>query len=118
MFEDLEVANRLVHFSDVDRAFGYLRKEEERSPWLIFLNLGQQDTKSMEFLKTLKSDRKLKLIPVVSLATSRDQATVSRSFDYTAAGYMVRPSEHTEPLKAINAILQYWTLCGSPSNGR
>jgi CheY-like chemotaxis protein len=110
-FEDLKVASPLVHFADGDEALSHLRSQTEDKPWFILLSLGSPETREMEFLKVIKSEKTLKLIPVVLLAASSNQETVEQSFKLGAAGYIVKPSEHSQLLEAIRTILLYWTLC-------
>ena len=64
----------------------------------------------IEFLKIIKSHRELKKIPVVVLTTSNNEKDIVESFEYNAAGYMVKPADYEEFVTTMRAICDYWML--------
>jgi len=64
----------------------------------------------IEFLRIVKADDHLKSIPVVVLTTSREESDRMESFNLSVAGYIVKPVEFENFVKAVKAIKVYWTL--------
>jgi len=68
----------------------------------------------IEFLKVIKMDPDLKLLPVIMLTTSRADIERNESFYSGAAGYMVKPVEYKQFVEVMRAINIYWTLSELP----
>ena len=67
-----------------------------------------------QFLKAVKQDRQLKLIPVVILTTSREERDKIEAFNLGAAGYMVKPIDSNRFVEIARIIDLYWTLSELP----
>ena len=79
---------------------------------LVLLDLGLPDSQGLE-----TADRVCRVyphIPVVVLTTSKEESDVVASFDYGAAGYMVKPVDYKRFLETIDVINRYWTLSKLP----
>ena len=111
--ESLNNKYKWCHFKTKDEALEYLQKEKNL-PQLILFGLEHGDYESIEFLKTIKNNNNLKLIPIVMISTSDDQFHVLESFNHGAAGYMVKSNDHLELAGLINTIMQYWNICELP----
>lgn len=112
--KDRQISNPLIHPRDGGEALRYLNDPANKKPGIIFLDLDMKGIDGFEFLQNIKSDDKLKKIPVVVLTVSRNADDVSRSFELGAAGYIVKPSDYKEFVKMIETIQKYWTLSESP----
>ena len=88
---------------------------ENDLPGLIVLDLNMPRMNGIEFLKTVKNHAGLKKVPVVVLTTSKAQQDISASFDFGAAGYMVKPLDYKEFVEAVVTIAQYWRLSELPA---
>jgi CheY-like chemotaxis protein len=116
-FKDLRVVNELVAMEDGEAALDYLRGHGGPKPCVILLDLNMPKMSGMEFLKIIKTDETLRMIPVVVLTTSNTEEDVARSFELGAAGYMVKSIDYIEFTETIRAIDLYWTLSKLPLNG-
>ncbi len=85
-----------------------------RRPDLILLDLNMPKMNGIEFLKVVKADENLRMIPVVVLTTSHEQRDIVESFELSAAGYMVKSADYAEFARIIRMIDKYWTLSETP----
>jgi len=112
--EEVEINNRLDTVSNGEEALAYLLSAENDLPALILLDLNMPRMNGMEFLRTVKSHAGLKKIPVVVLTTSRAEQDISASFEFGAAGYVVKPLDYREFIEAVVTIARYWQLSELP----
>ncbi|MCP3676575.1 MAG: response regulator [Deltaproteobacteria bacterium] len=68
----------------------------------------------IEFLKVIKNDDDLKRIPVIVLTTSQEERDRVESFTLSVAGYIVKPVEFEDFVRAVQVIDVYWTLSELP----
>jgi CheY-like chemotaxis protein len=111
---DLHVSNSLARVADGREALAWLRDPANRTPGLILLDLNLPVMCGLEFLKVAKADETLRRIPVVILTTSRLEADKLTSFEYSVAGYMIKPVDYQQFVEVVRAINLYWTLSESP----
>lgn len=116
-FTDLKIKTQLVPTHDGEEALEYLRNKNSKKPCFILLDWNMPKMNGAEFLKTIKTDEKLRKIPVVIHSTSSTQEDINKSFELGAAGYMVKSQNYEKSMNTIRAIGQYWTLCEQPPNG-
>jgi CheY-like chemotaxis protein len=116
-FRDLHVANPLVPAGDGEEALAYLRNNGTAKPCVILLDLNMPKMSGTEFLKVVKEDQTLKMIPVVVFTTSSAEQDIARSFELGAAGYMVKSVDYDKFIETIRTIDSYWTLSKLPPNG-
>jgi len=112
--DDLHVINPLVVRNNGEEALKYLRNEANERPGLILLDLRMPRMNGIEFLKVIKKDDKLKIIPVVVLTTSKEDEDKTESFNLGVAGYMMKPVDYIEFVEVIRTIQMYWILSESP----
>ncbi len=114
-FEDLHVTNPLVVTYNGEEALKYLKStKNKRLPGLILLDLRMPRMDGIEFLKVIKKDGKLKIIPVVALTTSKEDEDKTESFNFGVSGYMMKPVNYKDFVEVIRTIKMYWTLSESP----
>jgi len=114
---DLDVANQLVPAGDGEEALEYLRSQRTAKPCVILLDLNMPKMSGTEFLKIIKEDETLRMIPVVVFTTSNSEQDIARSFELGAAGYMVKSVDYDKFIETIKMINSYWTLSKLPPNG-
>ncbi len=115
--EDLRVTNQLVPMGDGKAALDYLRSCGALKPSVILLDLNMPRMSGTEFLRIVKTDEALRMIPVVVLTTSDTEQDIAKSFDLGAAGYMVKSVDYDKFIETIKVINLYWTLRKLPPNG-
>ena len=115
-----KIANELQITSNAEEALNilhYISKSNGNLPCpdLILLDLNMPGMGGKEFLKNIKSDEKLKRIPVVVLTTSSSEKDVIDSYKLQAAGYIHKPVTLEEFKRIMIDIEGYWfLLCRLP----
>ncbi len=116
-FNKNKMSNPLFTVENGEEALAFLRHEEPYTdpqksprPGLILLDINMPIMNGIEFLKIVKADEDLKSIPVVVLTTSGEESDRVESFNLSVAGYIVKPVEFEDFVKAVKAIKVYWTL--------
>ncbi len=108
-----KIANDLHICGCAEAALEYLQNSMNNSqghpiPDLILLDLNLPGMGGKEFLKTLKEDEKLDIIPVVVLTTSDSDKDVLESFKLQAAGYVKKPVCLEEFSQVVQDLTDYW----------
>jgi len=113
-FDELHITNPLAVTHNGEEALEYLRNGKNKRPGLILLDLRMPRMDGIEFLKTMKKDNQLKMIPVVTLTTSREDQDKAESYNFGVSGYMMKPVNYKDFVEVIRTIKMYWTLSESP----
>lgn len=115
VFRELQLLDGLVIAVDCENALARLRQTNGEKPHLILLDLEMPRTSALGFLKAVKSDERLQMIPVVALGATDDAEHVSRCYGLGAAGYMVKPASYADLLDKMTTVCGYWSLSRLPS---
>ena len=110
----IKMKHPLVHAENGEEALEYLKNPNNEKPWIILLDLNMPRMNGLEFLQVAKKDDVLKSIPVVVLTTSKEQQDRIASFNFSVAGYMIKPVDYAQFVEMMRAIQMYWTLCQQP----
>jgi CheY-like chemotaxis protein len=116
-FEESRLANRLLSVEDGQEALDYLHRKGKYNdnvkfpmPNLILLDLRLPKVDGLEVLKTIKSDQKLSVIPVVILTTSSVESDMVKAYEWHANSYLVKPVDFTQFNKLMNTFGYYWVV--------
>lgn len=111
---EANVTNTLYVASNGEEALTFLREHPHERPGIILLDLNMPRMNGIEFLGAIKADNQLKTIPVVVLTTSNEDRDRFQAFQYSAAGYMVKPVEYGKFVEMMKIIHGYWTISELP----
>jgi two-component system, chemotaxis family, response regulator Rcp1 len=107
-----KVRNNLHVARDGVEAMAFLRREAQHAdaarPDLILLDLNLPRMDGREVLSAIKSDARLKTIPVVVLTTSRAEQDVLRSYELQANCYITKPVDLEQFLTVVRSIEDFW----------
>lgn len=81
---------------------------------LILLDLNMPRMSGIEFLQELRSDPKLRSIPVVILTTSNQDQDRLRAYDLNVAGYLLKPVQFGNFSDLMASLNTYWAMCELP----
>ncbi len=111
-FEENGIEKPIVTAWNGEEALTYLKAESSdmRIPNLILLDLNMPIMNGFEFLKAVKSDDRLKVIPVVVLTSSISRIDMNDSYDNCVAGYIEKPLDPEGYREIVRVLDQYWTL--------
>ena len=84
-------------------------------PAVILLDLKMPKVDGLEVLRTIKKDPDLRVIPVVMLTSSREEADLTRSYESGANSYVVKPVEFDEFMRTVRDLGLFWGLVNEPS---
>lgn len=108
--KDINVTNPVYTAGNGEEALELLRDGKTEKPGVILLDLNMPRMNGIEFLRVIKNDASLKMIPVVVLTTSKEEEDKVESFSLGVAGYMIKPVDYIKFVEVIRAINMYWTL--------
>jgi CheY-like chemotaxis protein len=118
--EKSRLANPVVSVRDGAEALDYLRREGEwasradENPAVILLDKKLPKIDGHEVLKSVRSDERLKRIPVVMLTSSREEKDLLRSYDLGVNAYVVKPVEFDDFMAAISDLGMFWAVLNEP----
>lgn len=115
-FQDLNLENEVVFFSDGQKALDYLT-ETETEPFIIFSDINMPRLSGMELRKKVheNEDLRLKSIPYLFFTTSAEQRHVIDAYSKSIQGFFVKPSDFKELKDTLHSIVDYWQRCVSPN---
>jgi CheY-like chemotaxis protein len=68
----------------------------------------------LEVLRQIKSDERLKSIPVVMFTSSREESDLIRSYRLGANAYIVKPVDFQDFSRVIKLAGEFWTTVNEP----
>ena len=95
----------------LDFLFGegkYKSRDITELPHLILLDLNLPKMNGHEVLRTIRSNKITRLIPVVILSSSDEANDVKKGYDLGNNSYVRKPVDYEEFCDTIKAIGQYW----------
>lgn len=113
-FKDVDVSNQIDLVGNGEEALEFLRNQDNERPCLIFLDLNMPKMNGIEFLKILRQDEELNMIPVIVLTTSKDEHDKIDTFKLGISGYIVKPVDYLQFVEVIKTIKNYWTYSELP----
>jgi CheY-like chemotaxis protein len=116
-------SNKLHHVVDGAAALDFLYcrgiyadRDSTQHPKLILLDLKMPKVSGVQVLEAVKSDPKLKTIPVVMLTSSNEGPDIERCFHLGANSYIVKPVDSDNFFHAIKEIGMYWMVLSQPAS--
>lgn len=79
-------------------------------PSLILLDLKLPKVDGIEVLHRIKGDRKMKLIPVVVLTSSKEESDIIKSYDLGVNSYIRKPVDFDQFVDTVKQVGFYWLL--------
>ena len=120
---EYNLANEIVVARDGEQALDYLYCRGEFStrandnPAVMLLDLKLPKVDGLEVLQQIKSDERLKLIPVVVLTSSQEEKDMASSYKLGVNAYVVKPVDFQEFVNAIKELGVFWALINEPPPG-
>jgi CheY-like chemotaxis protein len=109
---DAKVKNQLTVASDGIEALALLRGAtlgERAGPFdLVVLDLNLPKKNGREVLAELKSDPRVKHIPVVILTTSKTERDITETYALHANCYVTKPLDFEQFMQVVQSIEHFW----------
>ena len=121
--EEYNLANEVVVTRDGEEALDYLycrgnfTTRTNDNPAVLLLDLKLPKVDGLEVLQQIKSDEKLRMIPVVVLTSSREEKDMVASYKLGVNAYVVKPVDFHEFVNAIKELGVFWAVINEPPPG-
>jgi CheY-like chemotaxis protein len=121
---DGHLANHIMVVRDGVEALDYLYRRERfaqelgGNPVVILLDLKMPKLDGIQVLRQIKSDEKLRTIPVVILTSSRESKDLETCYQLGANAYVVKPVKFANFIEAVKEIGVFWALVNEPPPSR
>ena len=116
------ISNELVVAEDGQEALDYLRGEGRytgrnlaETPAVILLDLKLPKVPGLEVLRAIRSDPRLRRVPVVILTSSREEEDIGAGYDLGVNSYVRKPVDFKEFQVAIENLGLYWLILNEPN---
>jgi CheY-like chemotaxis protein len=120
---EYNLANEVVVTRDGAEALDYLycrgsyAGRATDNPAVLLLDLKLPKVDGLQVLKQVKSDEKLRVIPVVVLTSSREERDMVQSYRLGVNAYVVKPVDFHEFVNAIKELGIFWAVINQPPPG-
>ena len=111
-FRESRLLNHLHRVHDGVEAIAFLRREGKYAdvprPDIVLMDLNMPRKDGREVLAEIKTDPKLKSIPIVVLTTSDADADVMKSYELHANCYITKPVDLDRFMDIVQRIEDFW----------
>jgi CheY-like chemotaxis protein len=114
LVNDIQVARDGVEALDYLFRRGKFTNETRGNPIVILLDLKMPKLDGIQVLRQIKSDEKLRTIPVVILTSSRESQDLEICYQLGANAYVVKPVKFADFIEAVREINVFWALINEP----
>jgi DNA-binding response OmpR family regulator len=121
--EEYNLANEVIVTRDGEEALDYLycrgnfKARSNDNPAVLLLDLKLPKRDGLEVLRQIKSDEKLKVIPVVVLTSSHEEKDVVASYKLGVNAYVVKPVDFHEFVNAVKELGIFWAVINESPPG-
>jgi CheY-like chemotaxis protein len=110
-----KLLNKLCRVKDGEELLDFLRQKGKYAngtdcprPGIILLDLNMPRKDGREALKEIKSDPKLKEIPIVVFTTSKAEEDIYRSYKLGVNSFITKPVTFESLIDVMNSLGRYW----------
>lgn len=120
---EYNLANEVVVTRDGEEALDYLfcrgnfSTRTSDNPAVLLLDLKLPKVDGLEVLQQVKSDEKLRMIPVVVLTSSHEERDMVASYRLGVNAYVVKPVDFHEFVNAIKELEIFRAVINEPPPG-
>jgi CheY-like chemotaxis protein len=114
-FEESEWKNPLHFVQDGVELLDYLFRRDkfadlagEPLPDLILLDLNMPRKNGIEALEEIKSEERLKLIPIIVFTTSKAEEDILRSYNLGVNSFITKPVSFDLLVELTKSLAKYW----------
>jgi DNA-binding response OmpR family regulator len=121
--EEYNLANEVIVARDGEEALEYLysrgkfKTRFSGNPAVMLLDLKLPKVDGLEVLKQVKSEEKLRMIPIVVLTSSKEEKDMVASYKLGVSAYVVKPVDFHEFVNAIKELGVFWAVINEPPPG-
>lgn len=119
-FEEINLANQIDIVHDGQEALDYLfykgkfTNRENEKPAFVLLDLKMPKLDGIEVLKQIRETEEYKNLPIVMLTSSQMESDVYNSYKLGVNGFVIKPIDFNDFVKAIKGIGYFWAIVNTP----
>jgi two-component system response regulator len=124
-FENSAVLNEIVVVRDGQEALDYLfatggfaRREPVSMPDVVLLDLKLPKVDGLGVLRSIRTDERTRLLPVVVLTSSSEEKDVIGSYNLGANSFVQKPVDFSQFINAAQQLGLYWLSLNHPAPAR
>ena len=120
---EANLANPIVHVEDGVEAMEYLLRQgrfagrSDEEPAVLLLDIKMPRMDGLEVLQRVRSDARLRRIPVVILSSSREERDLAESWNLGVNAYVVKPVDVSQFFGAVQVLGQFWAVLNESPQG-
>ena len=92
-------------------------QEPDGNPLVILMDLKMPKLDGIQVLRQIKSDQRLRTIPVVILTSSRESHDLDVCYQLGVNAYVVKPVKFSDFVEVVKGIGIFWALINEPPLG-
>lgn len=121
--DEYKLANEVIVARDGTEALDYLyyrgkfASRPQENPAVVLLDLKLPKVNGLEVLQKIRSDDRLKMIPVVVLTSSHEERDMLTSYKLGVNAYVVKPVDFHEFVNAVKELGMFWAVINQPPPG-
>jgi two-component system response regulator len=111
---DARITNSITWVKDGEEALDYFycrgryANRPDVLPRLVLLDLKMPKVNGIEVLKVVKSDERLKHIPIVMMTSSQEESDIAETYKLGVNSYIVKPLDLDTLVDIIRKTGHYW----------
>lgn len=112
----LNLANEIVVVNDGAAVLDFLLRRNafatrtSPQPAVLLLDLKMPRVDGLEALRLIRENPDFKLMPIVILTSSREEADLVKGYQLGANGYVVKPVDFDQFISAVSQLGVFWAL--------
>ena len=118
--QENKLVNEVVVTRDGAEALDYLYRRgsyamrTDGMPAVVLLDLKMPKVDGLQVLRQLKSDDRMRLLPVVILTSSRESHDLEECYKLGVNAYVVKPVTFGEFVEAVKDLGVFWAIINEP----
>ena len=104
------IANEIDVARDGDEALDYLLDHDRPLPQLVLLDLKLPKVGGLEVLRHVREDERGKLVPIVILTSSTEEADLVSGYSNGASSYVRKPVDFDQFSESVRQLGLYWLV--------
>jgi CheY-like chemotaxis protein len=88
----------------------YFDRDINKKPKLILLDLKMPKVDGIEVLRKIRSDDRVKHIPIIILTTSKEDQDIVKAYNLNVNAYILKPVDFNAFVEAVKTMGMFWLL--------
>ena len=112
--EERGLADQVAVVRDGAEALEYLADTGREPPVVVVLDIKMPRVDGLEVLRWIRSDDRLRMIPVVIFTSSKEKTDLLQSYGSGVNAYIVKPTTLDQFSEAVSRVGVFWAILNEP----